>query len=91
MAVVATIDTPTVQTFVDGSYQLSVVAHFVDGATNLPDKAFSAPLHSTAVSERTAAINSLAAQINDEKARLTRQQTAATYMAAAKTAIEGKI
>lgn len=92
MAVTATIDTPTVLASAGNDYQVSVVAHFVDGATDLGDTTFTITIwEASGTPGRTAAVNDLALQINARKGILSRQQTATGLMGALKTALEAKI
>jgi hypothetical protein len=91
MAVTVTIDTPTVVAGESNMNTISVVAHYVDGATALGEVTHSLSYWDTSTAGRAAIVDELAKQINARKIALTRQQLHTTAMGAVKTALEAKI
>jgi PKD repeat protein len=90
MAMVTTINTPTVTETLPGTYTVSVTATLTDG-TDVVTKDFSASLSSTTQAARDQIAITLAGQIVAWRASVVRIAGYATALAALKTNIEGRL
>ena len=91
MALTLTIDTPTVTFAGDSIVTVSVTAHAANGAGEYAASTFWTSMTQTDTAARLEAVNTLAAEIVEWKARMVKQQTADGLMPALKSAIEAKI